>query len=94
MPCCVLPHLPTLMALLAEYEDMIVAVVSLARAGALCSIGNVTSRASSSARCLLGRRCLALHGAQVLARAVALLVKVIVCVVFELIVVAAVLWSR
>ena len=76
-------HLLMPVALQAGYEDMTVAVVSLARAGALCSIGNVTSRATSSAWCLLCRCCFALRGAQVLARTVALLVKVTFCVVFD-----------
>ena len=40
---CLMP-----LALMAEYQDTIVAVALLAQAGALYSIGNVTSRASSS----------------------------------------------
>ena len=74
------------MASLTEHEDMTVVAISLDHAGAFCSIGNVTSRASSSMdRCLL-----ALHGAQVLARAFALLGMVMHSMLFDLIVVAAV----
>ena len=77
------------MAPQTEHEDMTVVAISLAGAGAFCSIGNVTSRASSS----MDRCPLALHGAQVLARAVAILVMVMHGALFDLIVVAAVVPS-
>ena len=82
------------MASLTEHEDMTVVAISLAHAGAFRSIGNVTSRASSSLRqCLLRRPCFALHdAAQVLAHAFAFLVLVMLGAIFGLIVVAAVVF--
>ena len=53
------------------------AVISLARAGALHSIGKVTSRASYSTQRLLCQESDTSYGALVLARAVSLLVKVV-----------------
>ena len=90
-PC----HFLMPMAQQTEHEDMAVVAISLAGAGAFFSIGNVTSRASSSlGRCLFRRPCFALHDAQVLARAFALLGVVMLAVFFELIVVAAAVLRR
>ena len=62
------------LALMAEYQDTIVAVALLAPAGALYSTGNVTSRASSShGGALLHRPLFALPGALVLASCLCLL---------------------
>ena len=82
------------MASLTEHEDMTVVAISLAHAGAFRSIGNVTSRASSSLRqCLLRRPCFALHdAAQILAHSFAFLVLVMLGAIFGLIVVAAVVF--
>ena len=68
------------MALQAELQDVIVAIASLACACTLGSIGNVTSHASSSAcwsscRFLHLRPHAALHGAEVAAFAIAIVVK-------------------
>ena len=65
------------------------AAISLAPAGALLSIGNVTSRASCSAQRLLCQPCVASYDALVLARAMALLVMVVFRASVELMVVAA-----
>ena len=59
------------------------AVISLARAGALHSIGKVTSRASCSTQRLFCQDCVGSYGALVLARAVALLEKVTSCAPVE-----------
>ena len=64
------------MALQAECKDMAMAVISLARAGALHSIGKVTSRASYSTQPLLCQERDAFYGDPVLAHAFSLLVKV------------------
>ena len=77
------------MAPQTEHEDMTVVAISLAGAGAFCSIGNVTSHASSS----MDRCPLALHDAQVLAHAVTLFVVVMLHKFFDVIVDAAVVSS-
>ena len=58
------------MALQAGCKDMAMAVISLARAGALHSIGKVTSRASYSTQRLPCQESDTSYGALVLARAV------------------------
>ena len=60
-------------ALQAECKDMTVAAISLARAGALHSIGNVTSRASCSMQRLLCQPNVVPYDALVLAHASSLL---------------------
>lgn len=86
-PCALLRfHFLMPLAPPTERKDMTVVAIPLAPAGAFRSIGNVTSHASSSMdQCLRP-----LHDAQVLARAVALLVIVIHGALFDLILVAAV----